>query len=388
MRPMKILQVTPFFYPSLAGIQTYVLNLSQNLSQRGHQVDILTVNTEKAPKEEVTAENIKVYRCSPNFRYHKGLVSFEFIRELFQSKDYNLYHIHIPFALGLETAIAASRINHIPLVATHHGEGTQGDILFSMIAKSYSKLSRSISLRYVDRLIFLTRSYSDSLGLSTKTRERVRIVRTGADIHQFSPANDGSELRAKYGFNDSDRVLLFVGALGKYNRYKGVDYLLRAVHQVRNENSYVKLVIVGGGELVPELTQLAQELNLGQDVIFSGSVPHEQMPPYYAMCDVFVLPSISGPESCSMVLFEAMASGKPSIASDLPGVRDTIKGGETGLKVPPKDSGALAQAILCLVEDDNLRSEMSQNARREAEGLSWQKCAEEIEAVYREVIVS
>lgn len=382
---MNILQITPFFYPVVHGGVTYILNLSQNLWQRGHQVDILTVNTENAPKEEVMASNIRVYRCSLNFRYIKGLISFDFARKLFQAKDYDVYHIHIPFAVGLEIALAASKVNRIPLVATHHGDGTVTDIPYSMVAKAYSKFSRSISFGYVDRLIFLTRSYPESLGLSTRIKERLKIVRPGIDLQAFSPLNDGSKLRARFGLDQNDKVLLFVGALVKYNRYKGVDYLIRAMRQVRNRNSHAKLVVVGGGELASELKNLARELNLAQDVIFTGSVPHEQLPPYYAMCNIFVLPSISGPESCGLVVIEAMASGKPAIVSDLPGVRDNIESGSTGLRVPPKNVEALADAILRLVEDNSLRNEMAHNARAEVETYSWQKCAEEIEAIYKQV---
>lgn len=385
---MKILQITPFFYPVVHGGVTYILNLGQNLLQRGHRVDILTVNTENAPKKEVMAGNIRVYRCSLDFRYNKGLISREFARRLFQAKDHDVYHIHAPFALGLEIAVAASKINHIPLVATHHGDGTITDTLYSMIAKSYSKFSRGISFQYVDRLIFLTRSYSESLWLSPKARKKISIVKTGVDTHRFSPQNDGSVLRAKYGFDSNDKVLLFAGALDKDHRYKGVDYLIRAMRQVSNDKGHIKLVIVGGGELVPELKKLAQELNLGRDVIFTGSVPHEQLPPYYAMCDIFVLPSISGPESCGFVVLEAMASGKPAIVSDLPGVRDNVEEGRTGLKVPPKDSQALAQTILRLAEDDSLRNEMAHNARAEVKNYSWQKCAAETEVIYNEVVRS
>jgi glycosyltransferase involved in cell wall biosynthesis len=225
------------------------------------------------------------------------------------------------------------------------------------------------------------------LGLSPKIRERVKIVKAGIDTQTFSPLNDGSTLRVKLGFDDSDIVLLFVGALGKYCRYKGVDYLIKAAHLARKRNSSVKLVVVGGGELVSELKQLAQELNLEEDIIFTGAVPNEQLPSYYAMCDIFVLPSISGPESFGIVVVEAMASGKPAIVSDLPGVRDVIKNEETGLKVPPKDTQALSQAILRLIEDDDLRSRMAQNARKEVESLSWQRCAREMDAIYKELAI-
>jgi len=382
---MKILQITPFFYPVVHGGVTYIVNLSRNLSQRGHQVDILTVNTENSLKEELIDGNIRIYRCPLNFRYNKGLISLDFARQLFQAKDYDIYHIHIPFALGLEVALAASKSNRIPLIATHHGDGTVTDALYSIIAKLYSRFSRSISFEYVDRLIFLTQSYSESLWLSPKARKKVEIVRPGVDINIFSPSNSDAGLRAKFGFSDEDKVLLFVGSLVKYNRYKGVDYLIKAMRQVCDVSNHAKLVIVGGGELVPELKNLTQELNLEQDVIFTGPVPHEQMPPYYAACDIFVLPSISGPESCGLVVLEAMASGKPAIVSDLPGVRDNIKEWRTtGIKVSPKNVDELAHAIQRLVEDDRIRNEMAHNARAEIENYSWQKCAAEMEAIYRQ----
>jgi len=390
---VKILQITPFFYPSVAGIETYVLNLSQSLSQREHQVDVLTVNTQNAPKEDMIADRIKVYRCSPTFRYRKLFVSLELARKLLKAKDYDLYHIQTPCPFTLEVAIAASRINHIPLVATYHCEGTTSTpgIVYSIMAKLYdlyTGFSRRVSLRYVGRLVCSTLSYPESLRFAPKIRERIRIVTSGVDIERFSPLKEGSKLRAKYGFDSNDRVVLFVGSLDRSHRYKGVDYLIKAVHLARKESSDVKLVIVGGGDLAPKLKKLVQELHLGQNVVFTGSIPDEELPLHYAMCDIFVLPSFSKVEAFGLVLFEAMASGKPCIASDIPGVRDVLKNGKTGLLVPPRDPEALAQAILRLAEDNKLKSEMAQNARRDVESCTWQNCAERIEAVYKEIATS
>ena len=110
---MKILQITPFFHPSIAGIENYVYNLSNGLANKGLDVDILTINTENVKKEEIICGNLYVCRCSLNLKYHKGLVSIEFVRRILNAKDYDLYHIHIPFPFGLETTIVASKINKI-----------------------------------------------------------------------------------------------------------------------------------------------------------------------------------------------------------------------------------------------------------------------------------
>ena len=385
-KKMKILQITPFFYPSIAGIENYVYNLSNSLAKRGNNVGILTINTESVKKEEIIGGNISVHRCSLNIKYHKGLVSFEFIKKMLNAKDYDLYHIHMPFPFGLETTIFASKINKIPLIVTHHGEPTKSAFLYSIINSLYSKFYRNISLSFIDKLIFTTKSYSESLRLPERIREKIQIVKLGVDAQRFSSQNNGVMIRKKYGFTDEDKIVLFVGRLTIHNRYKGVDYLIKALNKIKNRNNNVKLVIVGRGELVSELKELAKQLKLEKEVIFATSVRDEELPYYYATCDVFILPSISGPESFGIVLLEAMASGKTAIASDLPGVRDIVDDGITGLLVPPKDPDALADAIIYLLENEGIREKMGKNGRERVKGYSWDKIAEETEKVYERLV--
>lgn len=384
---MRILQITPFFFPSIAGIENYVYNLSNNLSNNGHNITILTVNTEKVQKEEIISKNVSVYRCSLNFRYHKGLISIEFIKRILSANDYDIYHVHIPFPLGLEIAVVASKIHNIPLVVTHHGEYTKGNVLYSLISSTYSKICRTISLKYVDWIVFLTQSYSESLKLNKKIRKKIKIIKTGVDTQRFSTTNDGATLRKKYGFTDKDKVVLFVGSLSLYNRYKGVDYLIRALHEVRSVNDNVKLVIVGRGELVSELKELAKQLKLEKEVIFATSVSDEELPYYYALCDVFALPSISGPESFGIVLLEAMASGKPVIASDLPGVNDVVKDGITGYLMEPKNVKQLSQRILKIIKDVKRGKKFGENSQKVInEEYQWANIVEEFEELYNNAI--
>ncbi len=387
---MKILQITPFFYPSIAGMETYALNLSRCLSQRGHQIDVLTVNTENALEEETLYEWVRVYRYKYSLRYRQFYTSLQLATEILKAKDYDLYHIHLPFPFTLEIAISASKINRIPLIVSYQCEGTQntpGLIYFVMkrLYSLYSEFTRRVTLGYAGKIIFLTQSYAESLRFSKKVRDRIRIVRPGVDIQRFSPLNDGSKLRSEYGFSSNDRIVLFVGSLKKSHRYKNVDNLIKALAFIKTQIEDTKLVIVGSGDLIVELKDLADELHLGNDVIFTGFIPDEQLHSYYAMCDIFVLPSFSETEAFGLVLLEAMASGKTCIASNIPGVRDVIKNGQTGLLIPPGDTKVLSQAIMHLAKDDILRKEMSQNARKDVENYTWEKCAEEIESIYREI---
>ncbi len=381
---MKILQITPYFYPSPRGTELYTYKLSENLLKLGHAVDILTINSENVDKEEVLWGKSRVYRCSLDFRYSRGEFSYEFVKGILKATDYDLYHVQIPFASGLEATIVAAGRNHIPLVATHHGQSFEGTLLYRMIVKSYDAFFTSLGIRFIDRIIFFARSYSDSLRVSPGIRKKFRVIRPAIDVERFSPSAETAELRRRLGFTPEEKIVLFVGGLSSWDRRKGAHYLIAAMAEVEKKIPAARLVIVGGGELVPELKRLANHLGLESQVFFAGPVYGEELSRYYAMCDLFVLPSIHEP--FGLVILEAMASGKAVIASDIPGARDNVRHGETGLKVPPAAPPALGEAISYLLGDDELRNRMGQNARKEAEGRSWEEVAQETVKAYHEVL--
>lgn len=384
---MRILQVTAFYPPSLGGVQFYVQRLSQSLVGRGHQVEVLTVNTESALSYERCPDGMTIRRCTLDASYRRGLVSIELYRRLMAAKSDDLYHVHVPFPLGVEMTVLASRWNSMPLVATHHGQGIQGDPLYSLTAGSYSVLSRAISFRGLDRLVFLTRSYADSLWLPRPVRQQIEIVPTGADISRFSPTQDGSEVREQYGLGPETPLVLFVGSLQVGNGYKGVDHLIQAVPTIRGLAPGARVMIVGGGGLLPQLKEQTRQMGLNGTVVFTGAIENARLPQYYAASNLFVLPSVpGGSENSPLVLFEAMASGKPAVASRLPGVCEIVQDGETGLLVPPAEPDELAAAVARLLNDDGFRSAAGLRARAAAERYSWDDCARRMEEIYRELI--
>lgn len=383
---MRILQVTPFYPPSLGGVQFFVKRLSQSLVDRGHEVDVLTVDTENAPPYEECSDKMSIRRCSLDARYHRGLVSSELGRRVMEAESYDLYHVHVPFPIGVEIAVLAAKRNRRPLVATHHGQGIQGDPLYTLVAGSYSLLSRAISFRGLDRLVFLTRSYADSLWLPRAVRRRIEIVATGADVSRFSPSRNGSETRERHGLSPDAPVALFVGSLAAGNRYKGVDTLIAAVPEIRRRVPGVRVMIVGGGDLLVELKGQTRQLGITDTVVFAGPVENDRLPEYYATSDVFVLPSVpGGPENSPLVLFEAMASGKPVVASRLPGVCEIVRHEETGLLVPPGNCDELVAGVVRLLTRDEFRSRAGLRARSVAESYSWDDCATRMEGIYGEV---
>jgi len=381
---MKILQISPYFYPSYRGTEQTVANLSEILTRLGHEVDILTVNTEGVRREEVWKGKIRVYRGSFDLRYHRAVFSHELAEKLLAARDYDIYHIHIPFHGTLELSILASKVNKIPIVATHHGEGPPVGLIHGFLNLTYNHFYRIFSLPQVKRIIFFTQSYPHSLGLREEILSRVKVIKPAVDISTFSPYKKDEALRRKHNFNADDLVVLFVATLTPWERRRGTHLLIKAMKAVGKEIPKAKLVVVGGNGLLPSLKRFAEKLKLGDQICFAGRIGRDEMPLYYAMCDLFVFPSMY--ESFGYVVLEAMASGKPVVVSDIPGVGELVKTGVTGLKVPPGDIKALTEAIIFLLKNEDLRHEIAINARREVEKRSWSDVANEVINVYREVL--
>ncbi|HXH09770.1 MAG TPA: glycosyltransferase family 4 protein [Alphaproteobacteria bacterium] len=174
---------------------------------------------------------------------------------------------------------------------------------------------------------------------------------------------DKAPLRAKLALGDR-KVVLY---LGRLEAVKGVDYLIRAFARLNHQDAV--LVVVGEGALRERLELLAWELGIQENVRFLGYVPPERTRIYFAMADVYVLPSVTmptGKETWGLTVNEAMNQGVPVVASEAVGAAagGLVQSGVNGFVVPERDSAALAQAIHRILTNVKLREQLSQNARR------------------------
>lgn len=191
----------------------------------------------------------------------------------------------------------------------------------------------------------------------------IRVIPNGVDCEHFHP---------DVGVKEPGLRLLYVGRL---QPFKGVQHLVRALPQVRAAvGSNLMLEIVGDGPLRGPLTTLVERLALSDCVCFRGWQRKEDMPQVYQQAHLLVLPSYV--EGMPNVVLEAMASGLPVVATDVPGTREVVQDGVQGLLVPPRDEAALARAIVALA-DTQRRSDLGQKARQRALEFSWARVAEE-----------
>lgn len=221
----------------------------------------------------------------------------------------------------------------------------------------------------------------------------IRIVPPGVDTSRFHPI-EKSYARQVIGVPRGRKVILFAGRI---EPLKGIDTLLRAIAMLRDRHpewspASLSVPIIGGdpseagiraNEEMARLHALRDELGLKELITFLGAQDQDALHFYYASADCLVMPSHY--ESFGMVALEAMACGAPVIASDVGGLTQLVRHGETGLRVPPRDPEALADAIEYLLSDEPRRRRMGHSASCLAEEYDWARIVDKLAAVYQEL---
>jgi glycosyltransferase involved in cell wall biosynthesis len=206
--------------------------------------------------------------------------------------------------------------------------------------------------------------------------DRVTVYPWGVDLHEFRPVPRARPSPA----GDGPIVIGFVKHLEpKY----GLEYLIRAIPSIRARHPSIRVLVLGGGSERARLEHLAASLSVSDVVSFLGRVPHDEVPRHMAKMDIFVMPSVHQSETFGIAAVEAQAMGIPVVASRIGGVPEAVVENRTALLVPPRDSDALSQAVVRLIEEPELRRSMSREGRLFAERCyEWRRNAGRVEALY------
>lgn len=369
---MKIAEVSATFPPYNAGTGNVCYHNSLELKKLGHDVTVYTGRRSNLEKEN--SKSLSVKYLKPLFTVGNA----PFLPQLLKLKDYDIVHLHYPFFFGAELVYLNSIIRNSKYVLTYHNDAISNG-LYGLFFNIYSNTIQKLILGRADKIFIPSLDYAQNSYLSKIFRDnpqKIIEIPNGVDSGKFNPSNEGSFIKQKYSLNNK-KIILFVGALDKAHYFKGVDILLESMKYVCNQNYH--LIIVGEGELKESYINKIDELGLNSYVTFAGKVSDEELPLYYAASDVTVLPSI-GVESFGLVLIEAMATGKPVIASNLPGVRSVVDDGKNGFLVIPKDSKDLASKINKILNNGELASRFGINGRKKIEEMySWGKVTKKLE---------
>ena len=367
---------------SVRGAGVVADNLASVLAQMGHEISIFTASANSKTTTERYG-NIRIYRYRTNFRVASGRFSFGLLKNPAKYPT-SLVHVHVTIPMGDIAGLQYAKKKKVPLVVTYHGDlqENMGGFIRRMSVYFYNKFLLDKVLSHADVIISPSEYYINESRFLGKYRDKIVVIPNGIKIDEFDIDYSKEECRKKLGLPLDGKILLFLGTLSPH---KGPDILLRAMPKILKSIPDVKLVFVGSGEIRKKLERMCKKIGIEKNVKFTGFVGDIlKKALYYKSADVFVLPSFL--EIFGIVNLEAMACSVPIVASKVGGIPDVVKDGENGLLVPPKDSEALADAIIYLLENEDIREKMGKNGRTKVENYSWDKMAEETEKIYEEVL--
>ena len=373
---MRIALVSPWFHPHVGGVESHVRSLAVELARRDHRVTVLTSNYAKLPeKESMNGFAVERVKCL-GVLFRTPITPA--LRRAISPGRFDVIHAHSPPPLSAYYAATAAERARTPIVITYHCDLEFPTSLGNALASLYQRTFGNATMRRAAKLIVSTETYAATS--RAIWRHRPVVIPNPIDPQRFRPDVDGSGVRERLRLRGDDRVVLLVARIVPH---KGIEHLVEAAKYVPD----AMFVIIGDGPFLPEVRRLAAEFGVEDRVVIQGKVPYRDLPEYYAACDVFVLPSVSRLEAFGIVTLEAMATAKPVVVSDIPGVREVVTDGVEGLLAEPVNPEDLAAKIRTLLGDAALRREMGARGREKVESkYGILKVADAFEATYRSVV--
>ncbi len=370
---MRILQLTSHL--DVGGITRYVLSLSEQLSARGHRVIIASDDGQL--EHQVRALGLTHWRLPLHTSAEFSLPVFRAGRQLMarlRMEPVEVIHAHTRVAQVLASAL--SHRLHIPYVTTWHG-----------IYKR--RLGRRLWPCTGDRTIAISEPVHQHLLQDFQVPEaRVRLIYNGIDtMHYAAPPSPEAiqAYRERHQIPSRGRLVGGIGRLAS-GRVKGFDLILVAAKVLQEVVPDLHVLLVGDGPRRPFLEEIAARLGLRDCVHFVGAANDIRVP--LALMDVFVFPS-RWPEGFGLTLIEAMAAGKPVVATRSGAVSEIVQHDVTGWLTPSDDPAALAQAIQHLLTDQATAKRLGHAAQTHVrEVFTLDRMAEQVEALYREVVAA
>ena len=390
---MKVLMLSWEYPPRVVGgIARVVKELSEKLQLEGQDVTVVTYKEGDTPYFEVEETGVKVYRVDNymirpnNFIDWIMQLNFNLITEvnkLIQSGEtFDVIHAH-----DWLTAYAAKTLKesyNIPLVSTIHATeaGRNGGIQTEM--QRYINDTEWM-LTYESSEVIVNSNFmkNDIQRIFGLPFEKIKVIPNGIDLKKFDGIKKDYEFRRRFAA-DNEKIIL---SLGRLVFEKGIQHLIYAMPKILSNYNDAKLVIVGKGGMIDELKQITVNLGIQDKVYFTGYMAGNDVQKMYKVSDVAVFPSTYEP--FGIVALEAMLGGTPTVVSDIGGLNEIVKHGETGLKSYAGNANSIADSVTQLLYDYDLSEKITKNAKLEVvQNFNWTKIAEDTRKLYEKAIIS
>ena len=368
---MKVALVSPYDFTWPGGVTAHISQLAEQFTRGGHDVKILAPHSPsgKIPddidfvpfgRSVPIPSGGSVARLSLSVWLHRR------VKDLLSRERFDVVHLHEPL-MPVVPLFALQGTNSLNVGTFHAAYGRFRNYGWShpILKYWFKRLDGLIAVSPVARQ-YVSRFFPGEY----------RIIPNGIDVDYFS-----KEREPIPGLDDGKLNILFVGRMEKR---KGLRYLLEAYGKLKWDFRDIRLLVVGPGNLDKDCYRILSERNL-EDVVFLGSVPYHELPRYYQSAHICCAPA-TGRESFGIVLLEAMASGKPIVASRIPGYATVLSHGEQGLLVSPKDSASLSEALALLIRNPELREQMAERGRQTVEQYRWEEVARQVMDYYLDLL--
>jgi len=384
---MRIGIFTDTYPPFINGVSTSIKMLENALRKKGHKVYVVTVNPTNM--KYVYEDGGRIIRIPgiPIGIYDYRLTTAYPLRAVRKIKNWKLdvIHTHTEFGIGTFARVIGKQFN-IPVVHTYH---TMYEDYVHYITKGYfngpsKKIVEYLTKFYCDKtiqeLIVPTRKTYDLFKEKYKYDRNVHIVPTGIEIERFYKENLDKEkvnnIKNKLEINKDEKVILFLGRIGAE---KNVEFLINNHKEILKKYKNTKLLIIGDGPDLEKYKELVKELKIQNKVIFTGKVPWDEVPLYYACADIFA--TASHTETQGLTVIEAMASSLPVVALNDDAFRSVIVEGLNGYLFNTNDE--YIDIIDKLLSSENKMNKLGKQARINSETYSSKYFAERVLDVYK-----
>ncbi len=352
-------------YSEIGGVENVVRALSKNLNKQGHEVVLIIRNRPfNTKKFEKFYSDVRILEKSTRYRDYL----FYARRQIEKMDDIDVFHFHnwstiFPFAFS-----------KIKKVLTLHGTSTQVFFDFGELYKAIPMwFIEEFCMNIPDILTSITKYHLRYFKIFKKTE----IIPNGVDLEEYNPKEytQIKKYRKEFGI-DNKKVILTVG---KHVKQKGIEYLIKSLPFVKEK---VNLIIPSKGPLTSYLKNIAKKIEkkTGSKIFFPGKVSKEELKKLYALCNVFVLPSLN--EGLPLVLLEAMAFGKPIITTNVGGIPEIINF-KRGILVEPKNAEQIKEAINKILTKERYGEKLGKNARNYVKrNLDWAIIVKKYNTIY------
>lgn len=387
---MRIGIFTETYTPYISGLVTSEVMLKEALERLGHEVYVVTANLETFKYEYDEKEKVLKMPGIPTGIYDSRLTGIYPIQAVKKIKSWNLDVIHsqTEFAVGTFARILGKQLD-IPVVHTYHTmyEDYVHYITHGHFDKSSKKLLEHLTLFYCDKtiteLIVPTKKAYDLFKQKYSVKRNIYIIPTGIEVERFYKENVDRKnvvaLRKKYNLGKKDFIYLFVGRLSEE---KNVEFLLHMTKDLIKDYPNMKLLIVGDGPDKEKYESISKKNHTEKNIIFTGKVEWNLIPSYYQLADAFITASTT--ETQGLTVIEAMAATLPVVCIDDESFKIAVIDGYNGLFFHNEKEAK--EKIIQLYENQEMRKQIAEQARMNADRYSSKYFASSVLDVYKKAI--